>query len=76
MKDEVRRITSRTQGASMEPIIAELNGVLKGWFTNFKHARTETFRALLTASFAPNTYFAVRGLFTLSEAHEKGGQSR
>ena len=38
MRDAVRAKTKRTDGRSMENIIASLNRTLKGWYQYFKHA--------------------------------------
>lgn len=35
-KDKVRRITKRNRGISIEAMITELNGLLRGWFHYFK----------------------------------------
>lgn len=45
-KDRIRDRTRRTQGQSLERIIASLNPMLKGWFGYFKHAHPYTFIAL------------------------------
>jgi RNA-directed DNA polymerase len=42
LKDKVRALTARTRGESLARIIADLNPVLRGWFSYFRHAwRTE-----------------------------------
>ena len=42
LKDKVRALTARTRGDSLARIIADLNPVLRGWFSYFRHAwRTE-----------------------------------
>jgi len=46
LKDRIRERTRRTQGQSLERIIASLNPVLRGWFGYFKHAHPYTFMAL------------------------------
>lgn len=43
LKDRIRERTRRTQGQSLERIIASLNPVLRGWFAYFKHAHPHTF---------------------------------
>jgi len=43
LKDRIRERTRRTQGQSLERIIASLNPVLRGWFAYFKHAHPYTF---------------------------------
>ena len=46
MRDRVRRKTGRSRGVSLEQIIAELNPMLRGWFSYFKHAHGYTFRGV------------------------------
>jgi RNA-directed DNA polymerase len=42
LKDKVRALTARTRGESLARIIADLNPMLRGWFSYFRHAwRTE-----------------------------------
>ena len=43
LKNAVRVRTLRTNGNSMERIIADLNPVLRGWFAYFKHSAKTTF---------------------------------
>ena len=38
LKDKIRLMTRRTNGRSLEAIIAELNPILRGWFGYFKHS--------------------------------------
>jgi RNA-directed DNA polymerase len=45
-KDKVREKTRRTQGVSLERVIANLNPVLRGWFGYFKHAHWTMFPPL------------------------------
>jgi RNA-directed DNA polymerase len=45
-RDRIRERTRRTQGQSLERIIASLNPMLKGWFGYFKHANPYTFIVL------------------------------
>lgn len=45
-KDNVRGLTKRTNGHSLETIIARLNTVLRGWFNYFKHSHRWTFTSL------------------------------
>ena len=45
-KDRIRERTRRTQGQSLERIIANLNPMLKGWFGFFKHTHPYTFIVL------------------------------
>ena len=37
-KESIRHKTRRTQGQSMEAVIAEINPKLRGWFEYFKHS--------------------------------------
>ena len=46
LKDKIRSHTKRTQGQSLQQIIAKLNPMLRGWFNYFKHAHRWTFAAL------------------------------
>jgi RNA-directed DNA polymerase len=46
LKDKIRAKTKRTQGQSLEQVIASLNPVLKGWFHYFKHAHHLVFKRL------------------------------
>jgi RNA-directed DNA polymerase len=45
-KDKVREKTRRTQGVSLERVIATLNPMLRGWFGYFKHANPMIFPSL------------------------------
>jgi RNA-directed DNA polymerase len=46
LKDSLRARTRRANGHSLSCIIADVNGVLRGWFGYFKHSVTTTFQAL------------------------------
>ncbi len=46
LKDKIRQLTKRTNGHSLERIIADLNPVLWGWFGYFKHSHRFTFERL------------------------------
>ena len=46
LKDNVRSLTKRNNGNSLETIIARLNAVVRGWFEYFKYARNRTFPTL------------------------------
>jgi RNA-directed DNA polymerase len=46
LKDRLRQRTRRTRGDSMESIIQDLNPMLRGWFSYFKHAHQYTFKPL------------------------------
>jgi RNA-directed DNA polymerase len=46
LKDNVRDLTKRNNGHSMEAIIARLNRVIRGWFEYFKHSHRWTFEPL------------------------------
>jgi len=43
LKDNVRGLTKRNNGHSLEAIIARLNPVLRGWYEYFKHSYRKTF---------------------------------
>ncbi len=45
-KDKVRARTIRSRGDNLERIIADLNPMLRGWFSYFKHARPRLFRRI------------------------------
>ncbi|HEX2520884.1 MAG TPA: group II intron reverse transcriptase/maturase [Terriglobia bacterium] len=45
-KDTIRAKTKRTNGHSLQVIIANVNRTAKGWFTYFKHSHLYTFRPL------------------------------
>lgn len=42
-KDSIRHKTRRTQGQSMEEVIASINPTLRGWFGYFKHSHWNVF---------------------------------
>jgi RNA-directed DNA polymerase len=44
LREKIRQKTRRQNGHSLQRIIAEVNPILRGWFTYFKHARSSTFR--------------------------------
>ena len=46
LKDNVRSLTKRNNGHSLETTIACLNAVLRGWFEYFKHGHRWTFEPL------------------------------
>jgi RNA-directed DNA polymerase len=46
LKENVRSLTKRNNGHSMQTIVTRLNAVLRGWFEYFKHACRGTFRPL------------------------------
>jgi len=46
LKDAIRAKTKRTNGQSLQRIIAEVNSTLRGWFEYFKHSRARTFPSL------------------------------
>ncbi|MEX2374357.1 MAG: group II intron reverse transcriptase/maturase [Dehalococcoidia bacterium] len=45
-KDKVRSKTRRTEGKSLQQVIASLNPILRGWFGYFRHAYRTTFQPL------------------------------
>jgi RNA-directed DNA polymerase len=46
LKQTIRHKTPRTNGKSMEQIIAEVNRTLRGWFGYFKHSQKSAFKDL------------------------------
>jgi RNA-directed DNA polymerase len=46
LRDTVRPITRRTNGHSLEAIIARLNRILRGWFEYFKHGTASSLRTM------------------------------
>lgn len=93
MRSVIRTKTKRTNGHSLECVIAAVNATLRGWFEYFKHSHHTTFRPIdswvrmrLRSILRkrrggrgrgrghdhnrwPNAFFAVRGLFSMAEAH-------
>jgi RNA-directed DNA polymerase len=45
-KGTIRAKTRRHQGQSLQAIVTDLNGTLRGWFEYFKHSHRFTFTAL------------------------------
>jgi len=43
MKEAIRRKTGRSNGKSLECIIVDVNGTLRGWFEYFKHSHKSVF---------------------------------
>ena len=43
-RDGIRSLTRRTNGHSMEELVAKLNPKLRGWFNYFKHSYKTTFK--------------------------------
>lgn len=46
LREAIRVHTRRTNGHSLEAIIAKINPILRGWFEYFKHSKSNTFPAL------------------------------
>ncbi len=46
LKEAIRQKTRRTNGASLEKIIADVNRTLRGWMEYFKHSNKWTFRPI------------------------------
>jgi len=46
LRDTIRPKTERSNGHSLEEIIADVNKTLRGWFEYFKHASKRTFRPI------------------------------
>jgi len=99
LKDAIRSKTRRNNGRSLDTIINDVNGTLRGWFGYFQPSHYTTFRPLdswirmrLRSILRrrqkkrgrgrgsdhqrwPNAFFTIRGLFTLTTAHEIVRQS-
>jgi RNA-directed DNA polymerase len=45
-RDRIRSLTKRTNGTSMQSIIARINPNIRGWFEYFKHSKPSTFPAV------------------------------
>lgn len=43
LRDRIREKTRRTRGDSLAAMVADLNPMLRGWFSYFKHAHPMTF---------------------------------
>ncbi|HVS70428.1 MAG TPA: reverse transcriptase domain-containing protein [Phycisphaerae bacterium] len=43
LREAIRSRTRRANGRSLEQIIGEINGMLRGWFAYFKHSKATTF---------------------------------
>lgn len=46
LREAIRVHTRRSNGHSLEAIIAQINPILRGWFEYFKHSKANTFPAL------------------------------
>ena len=46
LRDALRLLTRRTNGFSLEAIIARINPILRGWFEYFKHSKQAELHAL------------------------------
>jgi len=46
MKEAIRKKTGRSNGKSLECIIVDMNGTLRGWFEYFKHSNKSVFPRL------------------------------
>ncbi|MEE8608343.1 MAG: group II intron reverse transcriptase/maturase [Nitrospiraceae bacterium] len=46
LKDTIRGKTKRTNGQSLDCIIADVNVVLRGWYAYYKHSHRRTFRII------------------------------
>jgi RNA-directed DNA polymerase len=46
LRDKIRQQTGRTRSGSLMQMTADLNPMLRGWFGDFKHARSSTFQAI------------------------------
>jgi RNA-directed DNA polymerase len=69
LKDNVRGLTKRNNGHSLEAIIARLNPILRGWFEYFKHSHRWTFTSL-------DGWVRMRLRCILRRRHKKRGVGR
>jgi RNA-directed DNA polymerase len=69
LKDNVRGLTKRNHGHSLEAIIARLNPILRGWFEYFKHSHRRTFTSL-------DGWVRMRLRSILRRRHKKRGVGR
>jgi RNA-directed DNA polymerase len=69
LKDNVRGLTKRNNGHSLEAIIARLNPILRGWFEYFKHSHPWTFTSL-------DGWVRMRLRSILRRRHKKRGVGR
>jgi RNA-directed DNA polymerase len=69
VKDNVRGLTKRNNGHSLQAIIARLNPVLRGWFEYFKHSHRRTFGSL-------DGWVRMRLRSILRRRHKKRGVGR
>ncbi len=69
LKDNVRALTKRNNGHSMQAIVTRLNAVLRGWFEYFKHPRGRTFPTL-------DGWVRVRLRSILRRRHRRRGAGR
>ncbi|MFN3413166.1 MAG: group II intron maturase-specific domain-containing protein [Thermoanaerobaculum sp.] len=46
MRERIRVHTRRTNGHSLDAIMAKINPILRGWFEYFKHSKANTFPAI------------------------------
>jgi RNA-directed DNA polymerase len=69
LKDNVRDLTKRNNGHSLEAIIARLNPILRGWFEYFKHSHGRTFTSL-------DGWVRMRLRSILRRRHKKRGVGR
>ena len=69
VKDAIRRKTGRSSGHSLDAIIEDVNGTLRGWFEYFRHSNRRTFPPL-------DGWIRRRLRSILRERCKKGGISR
>jgi RNA-directed DNA polymerase len=68
-KDAIRAKTRRTEGRSLNVIIADVNRTLQGWFAYFKHSHRTTFPAL-------DGWIRMRLRSILRRRHHRRGRGR
>lgn len=69
LKDNVRSLTKRNNGNSLETIMVRLNAVLRGWFEYFKHSYRTTFPTI-------DGWVRMRLRSILRRRHKKHGAGR
>jgi RNA-directed DNA polymerase len=69
LRDAVRPKTKRTNGRSLECIIAGINPILRGWFEYFKHSHPNTFLSI-------DGWVRMRLRSILRKRHRKKGRGR
>ena len=69
LRNNIRRRTKRSNGHSMERIIATINPIIRGWFEYFKHSDKATFNSM-------DVWMRVRLRSILRQRHGRKGRGR